>query len=544
MPRPNQKTPDTKRIIALCYLRKSIVRNGTDYAAIDTQRAAVVAECQWRGWTPEWYEDADGHRSGRHEHTRPQWLRLKQRVASDDVVAIVGYRLDRIARSVKDLSGLMELCARHGVGIVTADKQVDTTGRMSAWSEAHIGIMAVFAQLESDMARDRMQDRIAAKDQIGINHGRPPFGMKRTGEGNQARFVASVNAPAVQRCLELYAGGMSYDDVEAKLNTEGVPFRQRKTLSPRWGRESVRTVVGNVLRYVGYHIPQTGYDAKANRVELAGEGDHCDRWAASMGAWMSPAVDAIISRQLANAVIERRHKNQGTGRPANNRPFLLTPIVFWSGKKLRGESRPFGRFYMTYGAGLQIRADDAEERLLARIGALVFTPEIREGVRQALMVRVSDERVAGVRQQLEDAQVAQRTLVDLLLSKQIAREVYDERYATLHKQIVAAERELAMPADVDTALRQLSDMGAMIAAMTPERQKRAVHHLFERIEITADGEIVAANYKPWARYLWSELRGIANDVNNAEGGSLLPDMRCELPPGILWFVELPTMTLV
>jgi hypothetical protein len=41
-------------------------------------------------------------------------------------------------------------------------------------------------------------------------------------------------------------------------------FRGRDGLPKRWGRESVRTVVGNVLHYAGYHVPNTGWDAKAD----------------------------------------------------------------------------------------------------------------------------------------------------------------------------------------------------------------------------------------------------------------------------------------
>jgi len=34
--------PETERTIALCYLRKSIVRSGTNYASIELQRAGAV----------------------------------------------------------------------------------------------------------------------------------------------------------------------------------------------------------------------------------------------------------------------------------------------------------------------------------------------------------------------------------------------------------------------------------------------------------------------------------------------------------------------
>lgn len=82
----------------------------------------------------------------------------------------------------------------------------------------------------------------------------------REGSGYDARFVPNDDAPAVVRCLNLYAGGLTYDSAAARLNAEGVPFRGRDGRSKRWGRESVRTVVGNVLHYAGYHVPNRCQD--------------------------------------------------------------------------------------------------------------------------------------------------------------------------------------------------------------------------------------------------------------------------------------------
>lgn len=123
-------------------------------------------------------------------------------------------------------------------------------------------------------------------------------------------------------CLIIYAGGgYSYDAVAAKLNAEGVPFRSRAGFPIEWGREAVRTVVGNVLFYAGYFAQ--GWDAKNARVTLSGDGDHVERFARATLAKPSPAIHPIIDRQLANTVIERRAANLITGRKAQ-RLFLFT----------------------------------------------------------------------------------------------------------------------------------------------------------------------------------------------------------------------------
>lgn len=547
MPKPINAS--TSRRVALCYKRKSIVRTGTDYASIELQHAAIESFCQRREWVCEWYEDAEGHSSGRSEDGRPNWQRLKQRIADADIVAVVGYRLDRIARSVRDISALLELCEGHGIGVVTADGQIDTTNRLNAWTSAQINMTAVFAQLESDMARDRMRERVAAKDAIGLNHGKPPFGMTRTGEGNAARFAASPDIGAVIRCLELYAGGASYDEAAARLNRDTVSFRDRAGQPCAWGRESVRTVVGNVLRYAGFHIPQTGYDAKSNRVELAdGDGDHVDRWARAIGAWRSPAVDEVIERQLANAVIDRRHKNQFTGRPAH-RVYLLTPILYWRSRKLRGHPSTDRHFYRTYGSGAAFDADEVESRFLHRVEDLRMTAELREGMRQLFAARTNDGRMQSLNDRLVEAREARATLVDLLIARQIDREAYNSRFSKFESIIRECETEMSAPVEVENAIRVVSDVGATVMRMTPEKQKRAIHKLFQRIMLSDDGDLAAADWKPWTRYMWGLIRGEPPfHTNDAEGGHSgqrlyggVPQLPSGIPAPIALWARLPTL---
>lgn len=509
-----------QRTIALCYLRKSIVRTGTDYASIDMQRAGVAAFCAARGWQCEWYEDAEGHNSGRHESGRPNWLRLKRRVEDPDVAAVVGYKLDRLARSVRDISTFIQYCSARGVGVLTADGQIDTTNRLNALTSAQLNILATFAQFESDIASDRMRERIAAKDAAGVNHGKPPFGMVRVGEGSAARFVASDDLGAVIRCLELYAGGASYDQAAARLNRDAVPFRDRAGNPCEWGRESVRTVVGNVLRYAGFHVPQTGYDAKANRVSLAdGEGDLCDRWARAIGAWRSPAVDEVIERQLANAVIDRRNRNQHTGRPASRALYLLTPITYWRGRRLRGQSLPAGRVYRTYGSGASFGADEVEAQFLHHMAGLHMTDELRAGVRQVLISRMSEARLEMLQAKISEAKQARTTLLDLLLSRAIDRDDYNTRFAACERIIRECEDEMRSPAEVEAAMQRLSEFGAMVQHVPAHHQKRIIHSTFASIGLNDDGEVCAVDWKPWAQQLWGALRpDTPENTNIAEGG--------------------------
>jgi DNA invertase Pin-like site-specific DNA recombinase len=90
------KLPD--RRVALCYVRQSQTRDENDMDSPERQRENITLACQQHGWTPEWYEDVDGHRSGTKVKNRPGWLALKARLADPDVAALVANDLSRLHR--------------------------------------------------------------------------------------------------------------------------------------------------------------------------------------------------------------------------------------------------------------------------------------------------------------------------------------------------------------------------------------------------------------------------------------------------------------
>jgi DNA invertase Pin-like site-specific DNA recombinase len=83
------KHDDPTRNTALCYVRQSLTRDGKDKDSPERQRANITAYCERMGWQPEFYEDAEGHKTGTKEANRPGWLSLKARLSDPDVTALV-----------------------------------------------------------------------------------------------------------------------------------------------------------------------------------------------------------------------------------------------------------------------------------------------------------------------------------------------------------------------------------------------------------------------------------------------------------------------
>src|SRR5688572_31963853 len=125
MPR---KKPSNAQI-ALCYIRQSRTRDQDDMNSPERQRANIEMVCLKNAWTPEWYQDTEGHKSGRHVQNRPSWLELNKRLGDGDVVALVANDLARLHRKGWRVGDLIDHLEHYGVALVLAapGREVDTS---------------------------------------------------------------------------------------------------------------------------------------------------------------------------------------------------------------------------------------------------------------------------------------------------------------------------------------------------------------------------------------------------------------------------------
>jgi hypothetical protein len=118
---------NVNRNVALCYVRQSYTRDATDMNSPERQKASIEAEVERNGWVAEWYQDTDGHKSGRSEKNRPGWLALKTRLSDPDVIALVANDLSRLHRKGWRVGDLIDYLDEHDVHLVIAapGRQID-----------------------------------------------------------------------------------------------------------------------------------------------------------------------------------------------------------------------------------------------------------------------------------------------------------------------------------------------------------------------------------------------------------------------------------
>jgi DNA invertase Pin-like site-specific DNA recombinase len=84
---------------------------------------------------------------------------------------LVVTRVDRLARSIKDLQDIVSFLKERGVALRATEQPIDT---QSAAGKAFLDMLGVFAEFETNLRRERQLEGIAAAKARGVYRGRKP----------------------------------------------------------------------------------------------------------------------------------------------------------------------------------------------------------------------------------------------------------------------------------------------------------------------------------------------------------------------------------
>jgi len=137
------------------------------YARVSTDGqslAAQDAELHAAGCVKVYAEKISGARSN-----RPELAKVLKRLETGDVLIVT--RLDRLARSTRDLLNVLDDIAKRGAGFKSVhDAWADTT---SAHGRLMVTILAGLAEFERELILTRTSDGRARAKARGVKFGRP-----------------------------------------------------------------------------------------------------------------------------------------------------------------------------------------------------------------------------------------------------------------------------------------------------------------------------------------------------------------------------------
>jgi DNA invertase Pin-like site-specific DNA recombinase len=187
-----------------------------DQQTLPMQTQAMQAYAQSRGW--QVVQEIQEVSSGAVH--RPQREQLLKKARRRDLDAILVWRLDRWGRSLADLITSLQELSTLGVGFVSLTEALDMT---TPTGRAMAGLLAVFAEFERDILRERVKAGIAQARQQGKPHGRPCTVAQHRQEVYQLH-ATGLSQVEIARRLEIGCTSVRRLLAQEKSSADGEPI--------------------------------------------------------------------------------------------------------------------------------------------------------------------------------------------------------------------------------------------------------------------------------------------------------------------------------
>jgi DNA invertase Pin-like site-specific DNA recombinase len=280
-------------VAAGIYARISSPKNHS----VENQITDCKKRCAERGW-PVRYVLSDVDESGANPD-RPGLDMLMEHVAAGHITHVVTWKIDRLARTLKQAANIAEYLRERGVHYHSVMEPFDTS---TVYGRFMFGNLATAAQLERELNQERMSAAFGHKARRGEwFRGQIPFGYC-LGKGRALRVKPS-EARLVVECHELYCRRGSFPEVAADFNARSVAYRDR-----RWSTALVQRILersiyegtyelaGETLTRPNLRIVPAALRAKTDRLR---EKSVRNGKQASQSARLA-AIDNVFSQYIAS----------------------------------------------------------------------------------------------------------------------------------------------------------------------------------------------------------------------------------------------------
>lgn len=468
------------------YVRVSTTSQLEEGYSVEEQKAKLESYCDIKDWHI-YKVYTDGGFSGSTTE-RPALEQLIKDAQSKLFDTVLVYKLDRLSRSQKDTLYLIEdIFLKNNIEFVSLLENFDTS---TPFGRAVIGLLSVFAQLEREQIKERMQlgklgraksgkSMMWAKTSYGYNYD------KETG----SMTVNEYEALAVKEIFTSYLAGMSITKLRDKINDE-------YPKQPAWSYRTIRGILANPV-YCGLNQYK--------------------------GQTFQGTHKAIISLVDFEQTQRELAKRQQTAKELSNpRPFQAKYML--SGlaqcgychaplKVILGQKRKDGTRFKRYECyqrhprktkGVTVYNDNKkcdsgyydmellEHYVLTRISQLQNDPD---KIQELFLDDTSPEiDKQAIQKQIDSLTLKLSKLNDLYLDDRITLDELRTKSADFIKQRTALEDEIKK-ASTDKQAGQRKKIEKLLDAssvldMSYDNQKVIVRELIEKVQVTSDKVVI------------------------------------------------------
>ncbi|KXS40966.1 MAG: resolvase domain-containing protein [Candidatus Frackibacter sp. T328-2] len=184
---------------------------------------------------------------------RPGYQEMMNRIENGEFTHLLVWKIDRISRNLIDFAKMHEDLKEYDVTFVSKNEQFDTS---SAMGEAMLKIILVFAELERNLASERVTSIMLDRAQKGLWNGAPtPLGYNYD-EETQELTINGAEAKIVRYIFDLYEKEESLIKVNRRLDNEDIRTKNNK----RWYTKTLSQMLNNPI-YKGtyrYNYKESG----------------------------------------------------------------------------------------------------------------------------------------------------------------------------------------------------------------------------------------------------------------------------------------------
>ena len=159
----------------------------------------------------EWQITLEISEIGSGAKDRPKRDELLNQARRRQIDVIIVWKLDRWGRSVSDLFHTLNELSGLGVGFISLTEALDLT---TPTGRAMAGLLAIFAEFEREILRERVKAGIAHARAHGKPHGRPAT-VKKYNEEVRRLFSEGLSQSEIARTL-----GIGRTSVRRMLNSK------------------------------------------------------------------------------------------------------------------------------------------------------------------------------------------------------------------------------------------------------------------------------------------------------------------------------------
>lgn len=227
------------------YVRVSTTKQEEEGYSIEEQKDKLSSYCNIKDWSV-YKIYTDGGFSGSNTH-RPALEQLIKDAKNRKFDTVLVYKLDRLSRSQKDTLYLIEdVFLENKIDFVSLLENFDTS---TPFGKAMVGILSVFAQLEREQIKERMQLGKLGRAKAGksMMWARTSYGYdyhKETGTVTVNPWQSIIIADI----FDWYLSGKSITKIRDALND----MYGEESGGKVWNYRAVRVILSNPV-YCGYN---------------------------------------------------------------------------------------------------------------------------------------------------------------------------------------------------------------------------------------------------------------------------------------------------